>query len=384
QKLAKEAYAASNDPAPAPTPAPQIIAAGYESVKVEKVWTSADTQILRGLLETHGGFYYPKFVKYLPGFSYGQMHQEFERLQVGTFCKSGRWTASERKELLDLARKYSEDWFLVSQNMSTPRTVTQCRAIYRVIMLGHTQEPSRWSPEETQRLHHLVNLFYQGKLDFNQDDTSSRNKVEYGLPSTDPSPSPRLQRMMRALKHDTTQSESTLVNTPARRRSGIPWKKIASFMRFRTPAQCMSKWSNERRIQMHEQEVFAGPWSLEEDRALYKLFLQAPRKWSWIARNLPRRRRLQNISWRHKYCIMQYVAMLKQCRGPTWDPLADGFEEVHFRCEIHAWYTGSTEGYRSQDGYACPYDLDLTGHRKWVTSSTPHLPPTDELSAPIK
>ncbi|KAJ2613199.1 hypothetical protein H4S08_002345 [Coemansia sp. RSA 1365] len=382
QKFAEEAYAVANNPTPAP--APPRIAAGYEILKSEKVWTPAETQILRDLLEKHRGFYYPKFAKHLPGFSYNQVHQELERLQVGTFCKTGRWTAGERKELLYLARKYPEDWFMVARKMSTPRTATQCRAAHRVIVLGHTKEPSRWSREETERLHHLVKLFREGKLDIEHKDTNSRNDVEYGFSSTDTDTSPRLRRMMQALKQDTAQSGSALADTPVKKASGIPWSKIASLMGFRTPVQCMSKWSNERCKQIHEREVFSGPWSLEEDRMLYTLFLQAPRKWTWLAQNLPRRRRLQSISWRHRCCIMHYVDMLKECRGPSWDPLADGFEEVHLRCEINTWYSGISEGYRIEDGYTCPYDLDLTGYRKWVADSPPQSPPTDEPSAPIK
>ncbi|PIA13895.1 hypothetical protein COEREDRAFT_83178, partial [Coemansia reversa NRRL 1564] len=48
QRIAEEAYATANNPTPAP--APPRIAAGYEILKAEKVWTPAETQILRDLL----------------------------------------------------------------------------------------------------------------------------------------------------------------------------------------------------------------------------------------------------------------------------------------------------------------------------------------------
>ncbi|KAJ1797465.1 hypothetical protein LPJ59_003122, partial [Coemansia sp. RSA 2399] len=88
---------------------------------------------------------------------------------------------------------------------------------------------------------------------------------------------------------------------------------------------------------------------------LYKLYASAPNQWKWIMDSLPRKRLYGQVVRRHTIYISKYVEMLRECRGPQWDPLADGFEEVHMRCEIWAWYKGTMIGYRAQDPQKCPY-----------------------------
>lgn len=183
----------------------------------------------------------------------------------------------------------------------------------------------------------------------------------------------RIGRLLDALKKDEQQSlnDSDAVQVAKEKESiaklGLTkWRLIALAMTTRTAPQCYRQWHHLKLTDKQNQiETCTGPWTQEEDACLYELYQQSPEQYGWISKKLPHPRKVRTVRSRYKNYIRKYVAMLQRCRGAKWDPMLDQFAEVHMRCEIGAWHKKTLEGYRAQDPYPDPFELDLTGYETW-------------------
>ncbi|KAJ2453716.1 hypothetical protein EV183_002015 [Coemansia sp. RSA 2336] len=318
-----------------------------------KRWTSKETDKLRELLLEHKQFDFQAISKHFEGFSRSRLHYAFEELLSGG--TRGRWSKEECRELLKLARDYQNDWTKVSMHMPTSRSKVQCCMMYNRLMMGAHRGYKRWTLEETRRLNELVD-YWQRANSPNSDKKARQN-----------------DSVTRAFQKDVAANRITLSSLPTlkerpdlvKSRKSIPWMLIALHMDGRSAIQCRNKWNSDR---VHDRQlkpnldaaaaenhVYAGPWTQEEDRQLYALSIKYPKHPKEIQKRLPRYRRALAIMARDRL-IKRYVNMLSECRS-DWDPLADGFAEVHMRCEVYAWYWAKMEGYRPNDPYPCPLDF---------------------------
>ncbi|KAJ2662700.1 hypothetical protein IWW48_001758 [Coemansia sp. RSA 1200] len=364
--------------------------------------------------------------KHFPEFTVTKVYNAVARLGVEPNRALGRWSAEENAALMDLLRRHGTNrWIQVSREMPTTRTPAQCRLHYRTTGSVSATYKRTWTRDEFDRLRDLVHLHLRGKLAHvvplaasattAMDETYLRMMQQQqqlaGTPSHGLLLSGRrggsdsgFRRMVVAAELDArnaaSKGEHRHQGKEEDRASGsgpiiskrIPWSLISLHMGTRSAVQCQRKWNTERsgfynflsakdnssssNAEEKERGSAMLPWSLEEDMQLYKLYNERPGKWKWISSGLSaihnqqqrqrQPRTYYQIIRRHTSYVGKYVAMLRQCRGALWDPLDDGFEEVHMRCEILAWYRGALHGYRPTDPAKCPYDLDLTGFKSWT------------------
>ncbi|KAJ2684133.1 hypothetical protein IWW39_005088 [Coemansia spiralis] len=316
-------------------------------------WSEAEGRRLRNLLKKHGRFDRYEASKLFPDFHLAHIYYELDKALTRPQRASGTWTRAEHQALLDLVDKHGRDWRSISLAMPTNRSANQCRLHYAHCNSRAVAGFRRWTPDEEERLKLLVDLCRQGKL----------KPGVAKQPDKDPPGSKDLSdlgRFSMALKKDLAIPDSPAI-TPARDQSSpISWPLISLYMMSHTASQCYSKWVRMTRSS-HDLECFRGPWTREEDARLYELCQQAPNRWIWIMPRLVRPRGLSATKARYSSYIARYVDMLRKCRGAKWDPMADGFDEVHMRCEVLAWSRRRLEGYRPHDPYNRPHDMDLTG-----------------------
>ena len=81
-----------------------------------------------------------------------------------------------------------------------------------------------------------------------------------------------------------TQEENKLLQAAIWEHGEKDWKTIAEEIPNRTSVQCLQHWKNV----LHP-DVGKGNWGKEEDEKLVQLVEQHGKKWSWIARQLPKR-----------------------------------------------------------------------------------------------
>ncbi|KAJ2713943.1 hypothetical protein H4R19_001993 [Coemansia spiralis] len=329
-----------------------------------QVWRQIDSDKLRKLIVAHGRYSYSELSPHFPGVDYTHLHAAAIRLMDTSAPKHRRWRGHERKALLQLVHEHNHDWVAVATRMPNPCTPTQCRLLYANIILGHTQQRRAWTSDERDRLARLVDLAVKGELEPKMFRVAPK-KPTTGLTIGSATALPQRFQKIPGLPVATAAAPPPPVRSPTTE-GPLPWLLIASHMDGRTAVQCRAMWRHQTMAKRYSADTYGGPWTTEEDRALYMLYLETPGRWTWILPRLPRRRSRDSVIQRHRDHIAHYVAMLRGCRGAAWDPLADGFEEVHLRCEIRAWYAGHCEGYRPQDPYSCPYDLDLTGRSLWA------------------
>ncbi|KAJ1960530.1 hypothetical protein GGI12_003748 [Dipsacomyces acuminosporus] len=355
----------------------------YEPLKTANgmiVWTKAEDERLRELVIEKRRFDHLDLRRHFPGFNYYNIYNALQRLSAEPGHVKGLWTNAEHRSLLKLIDEYGDDWLKVAENMPTRRTVSQCRAHYMTCCTKPVVKRGRWSNEEEEKLRHLVAICKEGKLRpeievfYQSKSGSSQPSLIKGSAS---SKSPRdislarfelYSRFADALKRDKgSRTDAQGKNSTATK---IVWPLVASYMETRSVTQCRLKWFYMQKGRGSEDAVYSGPWTRGEDAALYKLYHKHPRRWLWIAQNLPRRRKWISVRARYNSYVRRYVDMLKECKPAGWDPADDQFEEVHARCEILAWYRGQLEGYRAGDPYQCPYDMDLTGYKEWIKETS--------------
>ncbi|KAJ2124816.1 hypothetical protein IW147_001421 [Coemansia sp. RSA 720] len=362
--------------------------------RVTKKWTARETEALRAMVVEMGYFEYYEFCARVPGFTYGQIRIALEYLVAGTKVL-GRWSESEREALRRLVHEYPGNWRKVSMHMPTSRTPNQCVHMYQYMMLGSATRRYVWTPETTSRLERLVSAWHSAHKHKEpvQEPMEGPIKEPIQRPTRAPATgrvvdlgpaagarSAEFNRILKAFKKDVGHDAYPVIAPtevvayeppPAAARSvryqiAVPWHIIATYMAGPTAMQCKTKWHEDRYAGMTrstDQTICEGPWTCEEDIAVYKSLELLPRNAQAL---LPRRRRRHAIKWRRRL-VRQYVEMLMAGR-PGWDPMADGLAEVHMRCEFSAWYTAKFEGYRPEDPYECPFDLDLTGYQKWAAA----------------
>ncbi|KAJ1733477.1 hypothetical protein LPJ61_001540 [Coemansia biformis] len=345
-------------------PQPKARPANAAERIVRRVWTSADSDKLRKLLVARGSYNFHELSAHFPGYTYHQMYQGVGYVMAGqNDMKHKQWSGHERKALMQLAHEHDRDWIAVAVNMPTARTPAQCRLAYESTVLGRSQQRRWWTPEETARLAQLVDLsarrMLEPKLLRAEKMAGPTSGPAFGGAKGLPQRFQKLPGLPGAAGGGQAGRQPAAPNAGTRK--AIQWPLVASHMDSRSAIQCRSKWIGQVTLARMPADVYDGPWSKEEDKALYTLYRQAPDKWQWIQRCLPRPRDQRIITQRYKGYIARYVKMLRECRGPSWDPLADDFEEVHHRCEIRAWTIGRFQGYRPQDPYPCPFDPDIPG-----------------------
>ncbi|KAJ2519944.1 hypothetical protein GGI11_002429 [Coemansia sp. RSA 2049] len=358
--------------------------------------------------------------KHFPEFTVNKVYNAVARLGVEPNRTLGRWSAEENAALMDLIRRHGTNrWIRISREMPTTRTPAQCRVHYRTTGSVSATYKRTWTRDEFDRLKNLVQLHLRGELAHGLpladsatttvDETYLRTMQLAGTPSHGRLLSGRrgdsdsgFRRMVVAAELDARnaaskrehqvreeEEENRILGSSPTTLKRIPWSLISLHMGTRSAIQCQRKWNTERNdlynflsakdssssneVEKGEKERGSAmlPWSLEEDMQLYKLYNERPGKWKWISSGLSaihahQPRTYYQVIRRHTSYVGKYVAMLRQCRGASWDPLHDGFEEVHMRCEILAWYKGVLHGYRPTDPAKCPYDLDLTGFKSWT------------------
>ncbi|KAJ2493341.1 hypothetical protein IWW37_000625 [Coemansia sp. RSA 2050] len=321
-------------------------------------WSEAEDRRLRDLLKKHGRFDRNEASKLFPDFYLAHVYYELDKALTRPQHVSGTWTRSEHQALLDLIEKHGRDWRSISLAMPTNRSAYQCRLHYAYCCSRAVTKYRKWTADEEERLSLLVDLSRQGKLEPSV--AKQPDKDPPGLPGIkNLSSTAGLSRFSAALKKDSVIPEPPA--TPAKNEnSPISWPLVSLYMMTHTTAQCYGKWARMTRSSRN-QECFRGPWTREEDARLYELCQQAPSRWSWIMLRLVRPRGLAAAKIRYSTYISRYVDMLRKCRGAEWHPMADGFEEVHMRCEVLAWSRRRLEGYRPHDPYSRPHDMDLTG-----------------------
>ncbi|KAJ2068020.1 hypothetical protein GGH13_005074 [Coemansia sp. S155-1] len=321
-------------------------------------WSEAEDRKLRDLLIEHGRFDYKEAGKRLPGFSLAYIYYELDKALSGPGHAAGTWTSAEHRALLELTEKYGRDWRSISLEMPTSRSATQCRLHFAYCCSGPVTKHRKWTPDEEERLRLLVDLSLQGKLKPSVAKQSQLSGIEE-FSNAD------LSRFSTALRQDTRIPDAT-PNMPEDRKNSVEWPLVSLYMMTHTVTQCRTKWAYISR-RTRALECYRGPWTREEDARLYNLCQQAPNRWLWIMQRLVRPRGFAATKARYTSYIIRYVTMLKKCRGAGWDPMADQFEEVHMRCEVHAWSRRQLEGYRPHDPYNCPCDMDLTGINSLTT-----------------
>ncbi|KAJ1945317.1 hypothetical protein GGF37_001759 [Kickxella alabastrina] len=344
-----------------------------------KLWGLAEDLKLIELLKERGEFDFVEFQKYIPEFSQSSMYNALDRILCYPAHATGNWTPSEDAALLKLVHTYGVDWKRISEEMPTGRSSVQCRSHYTTQIARPVLTQRRWSDEEVRQLELLVNLNTRTVYVDNsthQPMLDKETNVLLKLVSDSTTISSKLSGLLQALGQDMGNSseidalilKQTEGNEQAAKRAirKIDWPLIASYLMPRTPLQCSIKWARVRYAKLEAQDMYWGPWTREEDVQLYKLYCRAPGKWVWISENLARPRSHFLAKKRYVYYVGRYINMLKACKGPDWDPVADQLEEVHMRCEISAWYTQRLEGYRPQDPYPCPYNVDLTGYSQHI------------------
>ncbi|KAJ1861319.1 hypothetical protein H4R99_000218 [Coemansia sp. RSA 1722] len=362
---------------------PKNITGGWESTLVNGVarpWGEAEDQKLKQLLREYGEYSYRKIGVHFIGFRRSTIAQALDRMLRYPDAKTGKWTKDERTMFMRLYHKHGDDWESISKEMPTRRTPRQCKAFYHHRHLRSRSIKRPWSEEESRQLELLVKLYSRprdsGVGESVRPVMATDTKMLFRAVSQDSTMSPKLKKLMLALKQDSgnavalTDTQPTAVDNNNNNINGsassvvIDWPLIASYMLSRSQSQCYVYWKYVLQPKKKQPGVYRGPWSVEEDAKLYQLHLETPGRWAWIAQHMPRLRTRFDVRYRYIKYIDRYVKMLRECRGPEWDPMADGFEEVHMRCEIRAWYRQESEGYRPEDKNSCPYDLDLTGYRK--------------------
>ncbi|KAJ2814051.1 hypothetical protein H4S07_000160, partial [Coemansia furcata] len=352
----KQAATAADDQSPAKSGSgEQQAKKEHPRVRDPKHWSEAEDGKLRDLLIEHGRLDRRAASELLPGFSLAHIYYEMDKaLSGGPHLAEGMWTAAEHRALLALVERHGRDWRAISHAMPTNRSATQCRLRYACCSSGPVTK-HRWTAAEEERLRLLVDLCQQGKL--NNPNVTRTEEDDRPLGELS---SAALGRFSSALKKDALIPEEPPLPPPPAPAIPVSWPLVSLYMMTYTATQCRTKWEYMRRT-AHHSECFRGPWTREEDARLYALCQQAPNRWTWIAARLVRPRGVAAAKARYTSYICRYVHMLRKCRGPGWDPMADHFEEVHMRCEVHAWSRRQLEGYRPHDPYNCPYDLDLTG-----------------------
>ncbi|KAJ1667596.1 Myblike DNAbinding domain-containing protein [Coemansia sp. RSA 1646] len=343
-----------------------------------RAWAQEDDRRLFNLIESTGETNLSKLMPHFPEFTKMTVYIALFRLRAGPGLRIGRWTAEEHHALMNLVQQHgTDDWVLIARNMpNTKRTPVQCRAHYYFVGCQPINVRQKWSDDETQRLRRLVELYCQGKLVAAEQLSTPRDLESkhasmhklFGMQGPRGTAISEFGNSLLGMMEDAVKRDTQQTKQQDTKLKNIPWPIIASYMITRSVSQCRNKWYVDRIRQAatNAAQCITDPWSLEEDTQLYKLQLQAPNKWKWIASSLPRRRAYSQVMTRYLIYVKKYVKMLRECRGPGWDPLADGFEEVHMRCEIMAWYKGVLVGYRPQDSHKCPYDLDLNGYQSWI------------------
>ncbi|KAJ2185450.1 hypothetical protein EV181_003863 [Coemansia sp. RSA 532] len=374
----------------------------YFAKRVTKKWTARETEALRAMVVDIGYYEYYEFCARVPGFTYGQVMIALEYLVAGTKVL-GRWSESERQALRRLVHEYPGNWHAVSMHMPTGRTPKQCVNMHSRMVLGSAARRFVWTPETTSRLDRLVSAWHAAHRHKESAPEPINEPVKEPIEETIKEPaqgptrvpatgrfvdlgpaastrSAEFDRILKAFKKDVGHDAYPVVAPtnyvayeppPTVARSvryqiAVPWHIIATYMAGPTAMQCKTKWHVHRYAGMArstDQTICEGPWTCEEDVAVYKSLELLPRNAQAL---LPRRRRRHAIKWRRRL-VKHYVEMLTAGR-PGWDPMADGLAEVHMRCEFSAWYTAKFEGYRPEDPYECPFDLDLTGYQKWAAA----------------
>ncbi|KAJ1813522.1 hypothetical protein LPJ75_003152, partial [Coemansia sp. RSA 2598] len=316
------------------------------------VWGQAENDKLLQLLRVYRAVDYGKLVQHFDGFSKATISRALDKVLCYPSLQTGKWTMEEKTALMKLFNKYGNDWERISEEMPTNRSPHQCRFRYAYLNANALTRARPWTEEESRQLELLVKLHARPKKVTGKHDKPANptrpaldkdTRPLFQAVSEDSAMSPKLKSLMRALKRDTEaaatpskQAESQSSDNAASDAVKIDWPLIASYMISRSRTQCYVYWKYVIMENKNSPEIYRGPWSLEEDARLYQLYLEAPRRWVWISRNLPRLRTASSVRIRYVKLIERYVNMLRECRGPEWDPMADGFEEVHERCEIRA------------------------------------------------
>ncbi|KAJ2776314.1 hypothetical protein H4R18_005738 [Coemansia javaensis] len=353
-------------PAP-PRPCPLAEPAHPPKRPPLRAWTAADSERLQELMVAQGTCAPGKLTKHFPGATYAQVYQAARRLEAGRAQGFRQWTPAERRRLIQLVHKHHPDWSAIAKNMPTPRTPEMCRLMYCGILAGPVTRRKRWTSADLDRLRRLVDLESRGELAprlFCPDSSTALDD----LPVPRDGMGQRLKRISGMLQRDTAAAAAAAATSAAAAPAQAPnraptdWRLIAMHMGALSATQCRIAYLKYCVPGSRPDDLYHGPWTREEDKALYVLYTQAKFRWRWIQKNLPRRRDACSVRLRYTGYIAPYVAMLRGCRGPDWDPLADDFEEVHYRCEIRAWYMARIVGYRPQDPYECPFDMGHRGH----------------------
>ncbi|KAI9502427.1 hypothetical protein BX070DRAFT_226146 [Coemansia spiralis] len=334
--------------------------------KFTKTWTQADDDKLQDLMAQQAKFKYSDFKEHFPGVGYEQLRKAFQRVSSRRDDRAKPWTKEEEVALMHLVEKHGRRWKKIAEKLPTDRSPQQCYDLYRLRSNGMQRKKNTWTEEEYLRLEILVELFMQEKLL----PIPGRRNTRRGMRTCQSSPTlipddlasvDELKQLLDNLQGQRSHKESP-AEPDSQQNKRIKWKWVAPYMSSKTLAQCQIKWHFLQSIKQRSKiPIYVGPWTREEDLELYKLYTRAPNKWKWISENLPKFRDYQPIIKRYNKYIKYYVDLLKNQKEAGWDPTDDQFEEVHKLCEIRSWRHRLLKGYRIQDGYKAPDDLNLEG-----------------------
>ncbi|KAJ2725961.1 clathrin associated protein complex large subunit [Coemansia sp. Benny D115] len=333
-----------------------------ECIKRAK-WGPEDDEKLTNLIKG-GTLDDTVLVKTFPQFPMSRIQQAIRSLTRKRNNRDTTWTKEQDEELLRRIKEHGFRWTLVSKMYLISKTPLRCRERYLQLTNVNTISFSRWTKEETEKLIDVVIAHLQEQQIKKEQSHLNKLVNTLALRKYEAVLSAKNKAILDVINEDKPNGTAIDV-VRSNLIKGVDWSWVASRMGKRTSSQCEYRFWYKFAKQYKERSYYRGPWSREEDRLVYELQREKDMPIRVVLSKLPNKRTRESVICRYATYILPIVGILKQCRGPDWDPLADGFKEVHERCEIWAWYYRKLEGYRVNDQFECPHDMDLTGYYKW-------------------
>lgn len=213
--------------------------------------------------------------------------EKFWHLYAKPSINKGRWSKSEDKTLIELAKHYGEqNWELIARELNTSRSQYQCFIHYQTrLNYKSTLKSGPFSKEEDEKILFLVKTCRKG-------DYIPWVKIAHHVRTRTP---PQIRnRYIYALnpnfvKGRFTENEDLFI-VSGRLAYGFGFSKLAQLLQNRSGAQVRERFYRATGVL----KTKIGSWTLEEDKRLIELVkIYGEKNWSKISKHIRTRTRTQ-------------------------------------------------------------------------------------------